>query len=459
MASADRMTIYAPSTAAGKAAVAIVRVSGPRAGEALEALTGKRRPTPRRATRARLRDAASGESLDDALILWFPGPDSVTGEDVAEFHIHGGRAVLAAVLAALGRVPGLRLAQAGEFTRRSFDAGKLDLTEVEGLADLIAADTEAQRRQALRQLSGELGRLAESWRVRLVAALAQAEAEIDFPDEGDVPQGLIGALRPALASVAAEIRAHLADQRGERLRDGLSIAIIGPPNAGKSSLLNCLAQREAAIVAATAGTTRDVIEVQLDLNGYPVSLADTAGLRDLSSEGGDAHQDIEREGMRRALVRALSADLKILVLDACEREIDSSVAKLADENTIVVANKIDVVTAGLPVLGGFTPHPVSTKTGIGINALIATLEREVADRLGVTSTTAPIITRVRHREALIDCVAALDRALAGAATGAVAAELITEDLRLAARALGRITGRVGVEDILDVIFREFCIGK
>jgi tRNA modification GTPase len=459
MASADRMTIYAPATAAGKAAVAVVRVSGPRAGEALEALIGRRRPAARRATKARLRDSTSAEVLDDALVLWLPGPQSVTGEDVAEFHLHGGRAVLAAVLATLGRVPGLRLAQAGEFTRRAFHAGKLDLTEVEGLADLIAADTEAQRRQALRQLSGELGRLTEGWRARLVASLAQAEAEIDFPDEGDVPRGLIEALRPALASVAAEIRAHLADQRGERLRDGLSIAIIGPPNAGKSSLLNRLAQREAAIVAATAGTTRDVIEVQLDLNGYPVTLADTAGLRDLSADDNDAHREIEREGIRRALLRALSADLKLLVVDACERTVDPGVARLADENTIIVANKIDLVAASLPVIGGRTSHPVSTRTGIGINALIATLEREVADRLGAVGSAAPIITRVRHREALADCVAALDRALAGAATGAVAAELITEDLRLAVRALGRITGRVGVEDILDVIFREFCIGK
>jgi len=459
MASADRMTIYAPATAAGKAAISVVRVSGPRAGDALDALSGRRRPAARRATRLRLRDDSSGELLDDALVLWFPGPESATGEDVAEFHLHGGRAVLAAVLAALGRVPGLRLAQAGEFTRRAFDAGKLDLTEVEGLADLIAADTEAQRRQALRQLSGELGRLTEGWRTRLIAALAQAEAEIDFPDESDVPQGLIGSLRPALASVAAEIRAHLADQRGERLREGLSIAIIGPPNAGKSSLLNCLAQRDAAIVAATAGTTRDVIEVQLDLNGYPVTLADTAGLRDLSADSPDAHQEIEREGIRRALLRALSADLKILVVDACERSVDPAVARLADENTIVVANKIDLVTASLPVVGGIAPHPVSTKTSIGVNALLATLEREVADRLGAASAAAPIITRARHREALADCVGSLDRALAGAATGAVAAELITEDLRLAVRSLGRITGRVGVEDILDVVFREFCIGK
>ncbi|MBM3539507.1 MAG: tRNA uridine-5-carboxymethylaminomethyl(34) synthesis GTPase MnmE [Alphaproteobacteria bacterium] len=453
------MTIYAPATAASKAAVAVVRVSGPRAGEALDALIGQRRPAARRATRARLRDGVSGEVLDDALVLWFPAPHSATGENVAELHLHGGRAVLAAVLAALGRVPGLRLAQAGEFTRRAFEAGKLDLTEVEGLADLIAADTEAQRRQALRQLAGELGRLTEGWRTRLISALAQAEAEIDFPDEGDVPRGLIEALRPALASVAAEIRAHLADQRGERLRDGLSIAIIGPPNAGKSSLLNCLAQREAAIVAATAGTTRDVVEVQLDLNGYPVTLADTAGLRDLSGDDNDAHREIEREGMRRALVRALSADLKLLVVDACERTVDPTVAQLADENTIVVANKIDLVAASLPVIGGRVSHPVSTRTGIGINALIATLEREVADRLGAAGAAAPVVTRARHREALADCVAALDRALAGAATGAVAAELITEDLRLAVRALGRITGRVGVDDILDVIFREFCIGK
>ncbi len=455
----DRLTIYAPSTATGRAAVAVVRVSGPKAGDALDILSRRRRPAARHAKRVRLQDPVSSEVLDDALALWFPGPNSFTGEDVAELHLHGGRAVLASVLQALGGIPGLRLAQAGEFTRRAFDAGKLDLSEVEGLADLIAADTEAQRKQALRQLSGELGRLTESWRVRLVTALAQAEAEIDFPDEGDVPGGMIAGLRPLLATVASEIRAQLGDQRGERLREGLSIAIIGPPNAGKSSLLNRLAQREAAIVAATAGTTRDVIEVQMDLNGYPVILADTAGLRDLSDISGDAQLDIEREGIRRALLRALSADLKILVLDGCEREVDPAVARLADSDTIVVANKIDLVTAGVPGLGGHAVHPLSAKTGLGINALFATLEREVADRLGAVGTSAPIITRTRHREALADCVGALDRALAGAATGKIAPELITEDLRLAARALGKITGRVGVEDVLDVIFREFCIGK
>jgi tRNA modification GTPase len=463
---AERSTIYALSSAAGRAAVAVVRLSGPRAGDALEALTGRRRPAARRATHVRLRDSANDEVLDDALVLWLPGPTSFTGEDMVELHLHGSRAVIAAVLAALGRQHGLRIAQPGEFTRRAFDAGRLDLTEVEGLADLIGADTEAQRRQALRQLSGELGRIVETWRERLVRALAHAEAEIDFPDE-DLPGGLLDELRPELARIAAEIRVHLTDRRGERLREGLSVAILGPPNAGKSSLLNRLAQREAAIVSSTAGTTRDVIEVHMDLNGYPVTLADTAGLREISDApasgpdgSADPQAEIEREGIRRALVRALAADLKILVLDASEREIDPMVARLADADTIVVANKIDLRTASMPALPGFAAQPVSAKSGLGINALVATLEREVADRMGLNMDSAtPLVTRARHREALADCVTALDRALAGAESGAIAAELITEDLRLASRALGRITGRVGVEDVLDVIFREFCIGK
>ncbi|HEX9463044.1 MAG TPA: tRNA uridine-5-carboxymethylaminomethyl(34) synthesis GTPase MnmE [Alphaproteobacteria bacterium] len=449
----DRPTIFAPSTAAGRAAVAVLRISGPRAGAALTALTGRKLPPPRLAARARLFDPATGQPLDDGLVLWFPAPRSFTGEDVAELHLHGGRAVLAGVMAALSRQPGLRVAEAGEFTRRAFDAGKLDLAEVEGLSDLIAAETEAQRRQALRQLAGELGRLTEAWRERLLRALAHAEAEIDFPDE-DLPGGLIAALRPALGDLAGEIRRHLDDERrGERLRDGVSIAIIGPPNAGKSSLLNRLARREAAIVSAIAGTTRDVIEVQLDLGGYPVIVADTAGLRDL--HGRHSPQDeLEREGMRRALARAEAADLKILVLDATALSVDAAVGELADANTLVVANKIDAA-AGPPItLAGHVTHALSAKTGRGLETFLDVLQHEVAARLAMADTAAPVITRARHREALADCVAALDRALAGTAP-----ELIAEDLRLAARALGRITGRVGVEDVLDVIFREFCIGK
>ncbi|HTY70403.1 MAG TPA: tRNA uridine-5-carboxymethylaminomethyl(34) synthesis GTPase MnmE [Alphaproteobacteria bacterium] len=448
----ERDTIYAPATAAGRASIAVVRISGPRAGAALEALTARPPPQPRHATRARFIDPGSGEAIDEGLVLWFSRPRSFTGEDVAELHLHGSRAVLSAALAALAAMPGLRLAAAGEFTRRAFDAGKLDLAEVEGLADLIAAETEAQRRQALRQLSGELGRLTEAWRDRVMRALARAEAEIDFPDE-DVPGGMIAALGPVLADIAAEIRNHLDDnRRGERLRDGVQVAIVGPPNAGKSSLLNRLARREAAIVSATAGTTRDVVEVQLDLAGYPVVVADTAGLRDL--EGNSTAQDeIEREGMRRALARAQTADLKILVLDATQAGVDPAVCALADANTLVVANKIDVAPAA-PELAGCRVWGISAKTGMGLDGFMAELAREVMQRLGGVDTAAPAVTRARHREALVECVAALERARGGRE-----AELIAEDLRLASRALGRITGRVGVEDVLDLIFREFCIGK
>jgi tRNA modification GTPase len=443
----ERPTIFAPSSAAGRAAVAVVRISGARAGAALDALTGRPRPMPRVATLVRLKDPASGLALDEALVLWFPAPRSFTGEDMAELHLHGSRAVVGAVLAALSHLPGLQLAEAGAFTRRAFDAGKLNLDEVEGLADLIQAETEAQRRQALRQLAGELGSLTEQWRERLLRALAHTEAEIDFPDE-DLPGGLIAALTPELHGLRTEIGRHLDDnRRGERLRDGLSIAIIGAPNAGKSSLLNRLIRREAAIVSTIAGTTRDVIEAQLDLGGYPVILADTAGLRDL--EGASGHDEIEREGMRRALARAEAADLKILVLDAT----DPALGQLADASTLVVVNKIDLAPRPIEV-PGHRVHALSAKTGAGLDDFLAALQREVAARLADADTAAPVITRARHRAVLADTAAALERASAGRSP-----ELIAEDLRLAARALGRITGRVGVEDVLDVIFREFCIGK
>ncbi len=446
-----RPTIFAPATAAGRAAIAVVRISGPEAAAALQALTGRPCREPRLAMRAKLRDPETGEQIDDALAVWFPAPKSFTGEDVVELHIHGGRAVLTGVLLILGRMPGLRLAEAGEFTRRAFDSGKLDLAEVEGLADLIAAETEAQRRQALRQLSGETGRIVEAWRKTLLHALAHAEAEIDFPDE-DLPGGLIAALAPDINSLTTEIARRLDDRRGEILRDGLSIAILGAPNAGKSSLLNRLAKRDAAIVSATAGTTRDVIEVQLDLGGYPVVVADTAGLRE-QSDAADPQAEIEREGMRRALARAEAADLKILVLDATQVSVDTAVLRLADKDTLVVANKIDVAKT-IPVFAGHTVHALSATTGSGLDAFLAALQQRIAALVGRSDTSAPIVTRARHRAALEDCFAALRRARAGEES-----ELIAEDLRLAARALGRITGRVDVDDVLDVIFREFCIGK
>ena len=454
-------TIYAPSTAPGPAGLAVIRLSGPQAGAALRALTGKALPhalpRPRVATRAILRDAA-GEPLDDALVLWFPAPASFTGEDVAELHIHGGRAVLAAVLGALARLPGLRLAEPGEFSRRAFEHGKLDLTAAEGIADLIHAETEAQRRQSLRQMQGELGRLYEGWRAGLMRALAHLEADIDFPDE-DLPEGVAEAVRPEITALRSAIAAHLADnRRGERLREGVAVVILGPPNAGKSSLLNLLARREAAIVSDIAGTTRDIIEVRLDLVGYPVLLADTAGLRDSADR-------IESEGVRRALARAAEADLKLILLDATQSAgsglaIPPDIATLIDADTLLIANKTDLapLPAGATYAGGpgaaLPVLPLSAETGAGLDAVLAALEAAVAARYGLTGSAQ--LTRARHREALTDCLAALDRFLAG---GAPDAELGAEDIRLAARSLGRITGRVGVEDMLDIVFRDFCIGK
>lgn len=441
-------TIFALATAPGRAGVAMVRISGPGAREALAAVAGLV-PPPRVARRARFRDPVSGEAIDDGLALFFPGPRSFTGEDVAELHLHGGRAVVAGLLDALGRLPGCRLAEPGEFSRRAFDHGKLDLTAAEGLADLVAAETAAQRRQALRQLGGELGRLYDGWRERLLRALAHAEAEIDFPDEG-LPDEILARLRGEVQSLAAEITAHLADDhRGERLREGVSVAIVGPPNAGKSSLMNALARRDVAITAASAGTTRDVIEVALDLHGYPVVLADTAGLR----AAGDA---VEAEGVRRAHERAAAADLRLVILDITRPEEAAAVRELADENAIVVLNKIDLVPGDrgswADVLGAGVALRLSVTTGDGMGALLERLEQEVARRL--VADGAPVITRARHRAALQDCADALARFLRAGLP-----ELGAEDLRLATRALGRITGRVDVEQMLDIIFREFCIGK
>ena len=392
-------------------------------------------------------DPSSGETLDRGLAIWFPGPSSFTGEDVAEFHVHGGRAVIDGVIDALASLDGLRPAEAGEFTRRAFVNGKLDLTAAEGLADLVAAETAAQRRQALRQLGGALAALYESWREILITIMAHVEADIDFVDEGDVPDGLSGGLQARITELSGEMSAHLNDdRRGERLREGLYIAIVGPPNVGKSSLLNLLTRRDAAIVSATAGTTRDVIEAHFDIGGYPVTVADTAGLREVGDE-------IESEGVRRALVRAREADLKLMMLDATQlSHIDQAIMALIDEETLVLVNKVDLAGIGELLLPGVAVYPVSVRRGDGLDAFHDALQTAVAARLDVGVSAG--ITRVRHRVALEDSIAALSRALA-----ADAVELIAEDLRLAARSLGRITGRVDVEDILDLVFAEFCIGK
>lgn len=437
-------TIYALSSGPMRAAIAVVRVSGPEAGAAVAALTGRENLPPRQAVLARLR-GPDGAVLDSALVLWFPSPASETGEDVAEFHIHGGRAVIEAVLTALAAVPGLRPAEPGAFTRQAVENGKLDLTGAEAVADLIEAETEAQRRQALRQLGGGLTGLYDGWRDRLVRALAWAEATIDFSDE-ELPEGTQAAARAGTSKILEEIQIHMNDAgRGELIREGLVVTMIGQPNSGKSTLVNALVRRDIAIVSETAGTTRDVIEVRLDLGGYAVTLADTAGLREAAGE-------IEAEGVRRALARAEAADIVVLVLDGTAAEPLAGVPEAARAKAaLTVWNKAD-----LPFPEPRVGLMISAKTGEGMPALVEALTGLVRELLADGAVEAPALTRARHRAALEEAAAALTRALDAPAD---APELAAEDMRLALRALGRITGRVDVEELLDVVFREFCIGK
>jgi tRNA modification GTPase len=445
--SPDRPTIFALSSGRLPAAIAVVRISGSATRTALETLMAKL-PEPRRAGLRRLRHPRTKDVLDEALVLWFPGPSTETGEDMAELHLHGGRAIVAAVMDVLAKVPGLRGAEAGEFTRRAFENGRLDLTAVEGLADLVFAETEAQRAQAMRQFQGLLGGRAEAWRTRLIGALALVEARIDFSDEADVPEDLIGPALHAARELSGEIEQTLRDEhRGERLREGLVVAIAGPPNAGKSSLLNRLARREAAIVSPYAGTTRDVIEVHLDLGGYPVTLLDTAGVR-------ESHDPVEQEGVRRARERAAAADLVLWVEDAGTAGRVSRRTELKYE--WIIHNKADLIcSSGEQSKVVSDKFEISALTGLGMDHLVAALARYAADAFSAGEPA--LVTRQRHRDTLREAADALARALALGA--AASEELVAEELRLAARALGRLTGRVDVEDILDVIFRDFCIGK
>ena len=462
-------TICAPASGGGRAGIAVFRVSGPNAFGVLRRLTGRSAFEPRRVYRAEFSDPATGEVVDDGLALYFPAPNSFTGEDVAEIHVHGGRAVaadmLSAILAVGGAAGGVRLAEPGEFTRRAFMNGKMDLTAAEALADLVDAETTAQRRQARRQLSGALGDLCLDWRARLVQAIAWFEAEIDFSDE-DLPGGLAARTASEIDTIRSEIDLRLADRRtGERIRDGLRVAIVGPPNAGKSTLLNCLAGRDAAIVSGTAGTTRDVIEVHLDLGGYAVILADTAGIRAPGDALGDAPGDaIEAEGVRRAARTAEEADVRLVVLDgAAWPEVPTDIIGAAGPDDMVVLNKCDLIDSRLidsglmdadPVNGKLNVPPlvVSALNGHGMDLVVAELTRRVSRLSG--GGEAPVVTRARHRAALEQCAEALTRF-----DPHNSSELAAEDLRLAARSLGRVIGEVDVEDILDVIFRDFCIGK
>ena len=480
---ADRATIFALASAPGAAGVAVWRVSGAQASAAFAALCDRSLPTPRAMTRVRVRHPGADAAFDDGFAVWFPGPASFTGEDTLEFHIHGGRAVSRAMARALSAVEGVRPAIAGEFTRRAVEAGKLDLTQAEGIADLVAAETDAQHRQARRQLEGALGCLYDGWKQEILTILARFEAGMDFPDE-DIPAEIFARTRPRLEALCRAMTAHLGDRhRGERIREGLRVAVTGAPNVGKSSLVNALARRDVAIVSRRPGTTRDVVEVALDLGGLAVIVGDTAGLRETEDE-------IEAEGVRRARSWAAAADIVLTVIDArtwIERGptgVDrAGETATASARRLIVVNKIDAspgarlvrpagpttASAGEPmgvkgeprVLAAARPAwsaasaPVvflSARTGEGLPDLLDALRRLSDELLGQTEAAA--ITRVRHRRGVEAAQESLSRALAQEEV-----ELAGEDLRHALRSLGQITGEVGVEDVLDVVFREFCIGK
>jgi tRNA modification GTPase len=428
--------IFALASAAGRSGVAVVRLSGPDAGPIAQALAGPL-PPPRQAVLRRL--AHRGREIDHALLLWFPAPASFTGEDVAEFHIHGGRAVREALFSALSAL-GARPAEPGEFSRRAVENGKLDLTRAEAIADLVDAETPAQLRQALRQHDGVLANLYEGWRSRLIAALGRAEAAIDFADDG-VGEAEFAAAKSAAKTMIEEIEAHMDDAgRGESLREGLRLTILGPPNAGKSSLINALARRDVAIVSDIPGTTRDVVEARLDLGGYLLQVADTAGVHQTA----DA---IEAEGVRRALSHA-AGGMALLLLDSSAANPRAGLPPDLPEPDLIVWNKSD--------LGGrHDGISISLKTGDGVSALIKMLQQKVQQKLE-GKDGAPLLTRPRHRHALAEALGHLQHGLAAPYDRP---ELLAEDLRLAMRAIGRITGQVDVEELLDFVFRDFCIGK
>ena len=434
-------TIFALASPLGRGGVAVVRVSGALAGESVRALAGAL-PQPRRAVLRRL--SLRGVEIDHALLLWFPAPHSYTGEDVAEFHLHGGRAVREALFSALLEL-GLRPAEPGEFSRRAVENGKLDLTRAEAIADLVDAETPAQLRQALRQHDGALADLYEGWRSRLIAGLGRAEAAIDFSDDG-VGETEFAAARRAAEEISQEIQEHMNDAgRGESLREGLRLTILGPPNAGKSSLINALARRDIAIVSDTPGTTRDVIEARLDLGGYLLLVADTAGVR-------DTREPIEAEGVRRALVHA-QGGMTLLLLDGSLENPRAGLPANLPEPDLLVWNKADLFNREA-VREGLS---ISLKTGQGLAMLQNMLQQKVQQRLQQKSPgEAPALTRPRHRHALHEAHRHLQHGLAAPPDHP---ELLAEDLRLAMRAIGRITGVVDVEELLDFVFRDFCIGK
>ena len=443
------MTIYALSSGLGVSGIAVIRISGPETKNILTKITGKALPNPRKATLRKINKINTNELIDEGLVIWFPGPQSYTGEDMAEFQVHGSRAVIEAILDELSNLKNSRLAEPGEFTRIALTNGRLNLLKAESIGDLISSETEIQRQQALRGMSGDSLEIYLNWRNKLIKALANIEAKIDFPDE-DLPKNILDEIKNEIEKIKLEINKNLDDQKvGERIRDGFKIAIVGPPNAGKSSLLNYLSRRDAAIVSETAGTTRDVIETHLNLNGYPVVISDTAGIR-------ESNEEIEKKGIKLALKKAENADLNIIVIEPKSGYFAGFLKDLVSSKSILVFNKSDLGIDNIPrEFEKFKPIYISIKKENNLNLLIEEIKQRLKNQF--INSEDILITRKRHRINLEECVKYLESFSEKDLSKDF--EKAAEDLRLATRYLGKIVGKVDVEEILDSIFNDFCIGK
>jgi len=443
------MTIYALSSGPGSSGIAVVRVSGEDTEKVIKVLTKEDLPTPRVATLKKLYKSDTNSLIDEGVILWFPGPNSYTGEDLAEFHIHGSRAVISSLHSAISKIKNCRLAEPGEFTKLAFQNGKINLLKAESIADLVASETEMQRKQAIKVMSGRSSDKFNSWRDKLLKILSHVEAKIDFPDE-DLPKNILSKIKKTSNQVEKEIKKTLNDQRvGERIREGFKIAIVGPPNSGKSSLLNYLSKRDVAIVSEIAGTTRDVIETHLNLDGYPVIVSDTAGIRSSKNE-------IEKKGIKIALKRAEDADLRLVIISAKNVDFANVLKSLLTQNAVLVVNKSDLIKGKLNRKFKKYDHVlISIKKDLNLNKLIGKIKNKLKNKF--TTTEDILITRERHRQNLINCVQHLEKFQKK--KSAQDFDKAAEDLRLATRHLGMIVGKVDVEELLGSIFNDFCIGK
>ena len=443
------MTIYALSSGPGISGIAVIRVSGKNTAEVIKKLTGSKLPSPRVATLKKFNKNGKKELIDEGVIIWFPGPNSYTGEDLAEFHVHGSRAVIKAMHLAISKINNCRLADPGEFTKRAFQNGRINLLKAESIADLISAETEIQRKQALKIMSGKSSDQFNLWREQLLKILSHVEAKIDFPDE-NLPKNIINAIRKTSNNILIEIKKTLNDQKvGERIREGFRIAIVGPTNSGKSSLLNYLSKRDVAIVSEIAGTTRDVIETHLNLDGYPVVVSDTAGIRDSKNE-------IEKMGIKIALNRAEDADLKLVIVSAKNVNFTGVLKGLLTKNAVLVVNKSDLMKGKFNSKFKKYEHVlISIKKDSNLNKLISKIKNKLKNKF--TTAEDILITRERHRQNLINCVHHLEKFEKKKSTQDF--DKAAEDLRLATRHLGMIVGKVDVEELLGSIFNDFCIGK